>query len=236
MILKKQIRQHISIAVLGSIITVVNLPLQASESLSEKYQRTENAFEKKQILLEIGAQQKNTTTKQARSSLRSAAASVADPVVSTQDIATIKTALNDKNATIVSEAVNCTGALKISGLDESLIDMYRNADLTYDGYAERVKISIIRAMGLNRSTTSDQFIISLLEESNGDHIATAILQTIRQTADPLFISYLKQFRSKFEQKIHDYKINNVNPIIYSEIESNVNLALEIETSISEGRK
>jgi hypothetical protein len=232
MILKKHIRRHISIAVLGSIVTVVTLPLQASESLSEKYQKTENAFEKKLVLREICAQQKNTSTKQTAPALRSVAA----PVVSVQDIATIKTALKDKDATIVSEAVNCTGALKINGLDDSLIDMYSNADQRYDGYAERVKISIIQAMGLNRSTTSDQFIISLLEKSNGDHIATAILQTIRQTADPSFVSSLKQFRDKFEGKIHDYKINKVNPIIYSEIESNVKLALEIETSISEGRK
>ena len=126
-------------------------------------------------------------------------------------------ALKDNNPVVVAEAVFQVGEFKVTEYNDELVQLYKDAESKYQhcGYAERVRFSIIPALGKIGNSETKAFVADLLRYDNGSYMGQFLLEAVKSFNDPSFINDLKIYKYKMQSFIQSSKDKGHNPIIYS---------------------
>ncbi len=147
-------------------------------------------------------------------------------------------ALNDKSPVVVATAVDQVGKFELHDLSERLINLYNNADKMFQSaYADRVKFSIVPALGKSGGNGVASFLSDLLAEDNGSVMGEYILLAMKELHDISLVDDVKKYKTKMEGLVRFAKAKNHDPLMYSRKLMYIDLALDVENSlVSKGGK
>ncbi len=143
----------------------------------------------------------------------------------------LENALADPNPTVVAEAVDQIGNLKIRSLSSRLITLYNESDSKFRGYSERVQNSIIETIGKNKGAECSEFLSDLLEDDNGTPSGFTILRAIKNLNDAGLTAVLQDYAIRMETISLKLQEKGVDALIYSNFERHGALAREIADSL-----
>ncbi len=151
----------------------------------------------------------------------------------------LNSALNDKNPVVVAEAIYQIGEFRCTAFGQRLLTVYRDAGSKFRacGYTERVRNSIIPALGKIGGKEAKTFIAELLKKETGSYISRFLLTAIKDLNDTAFIDDLQQYKARLEKYVVRAKEKGHDPLFYSEQQSYISSATEIVRSLGmEGNK
>ncbi len=149
----------------------------------------------------------------------------------------LSSALDDKSPVVVSVAVNKIGEFKVTTLSSKMITLFHDADKKYSSaYADRVRFSIIPALGKTGGAGVADLLRNLLAQDNGTVMGEYILLAIRDLNDASLKDAVVQYKTKMQEMVAMGKANNYNPLIYSQMVLYTKYALQVEQSLVKGGK
>lgn len=146
----------------------------------------------------------------------------------------LATALKDKSPIVVEVAVQEIGNLRLVELSDNLISLYFNAEKKFKGYGDRVKYSIIPALGKLGTGKSKKLLIDLLAKDNGSQMGEFLLVGIKELKDKFLINNVRLYSAKMKSIISQKKAMDLDPITWSINLALIDLAFSVEAYLAQG--
>jgi hypothetical protein len=140
--------------------------------------------------------------------------------------------LADHSPIVVEETVKQIGRLRLPDEAARLVTLYADADQRFGAYGERVAFAIITALGELGGPIARDFLIEQLCVDNGSVLGEHLLLACGKTSDAALIPAIKRYSDKMTVLIKKAKVNSLDPMIWSMIQRYVNLAAEVEQSLT----
>jgi HEAT repeat protein len=206
-----------TILILCLTITLSNAQTESGSgsAVIDAYNSTDNSIEKRTILKSLSKDYEEGAA------------------IPQWKVGLVKTGLAEKSPVVVEAAVKQAGKMVIKELTPQLITVFITADDRFmGGYPQRVRISLLYALGKTGGEGVAELFIHFLENDNGSALGEDVLMAIKELNDPVLISAVQSYAMKMETKVSVLKAKNSDPIQYSRYVSYITLAGEVEESLS----
>jgi hypothetical protein len=217
-------RIFISNAIFVFFLTMVVFS-QGTVSPSAKYHSTSNAITKRSALRELGAPGPKLPA-------NADVSATAKPTMAQEDVSLLQEALSDSDPTVVEQAVRRIGELRVVQLNNAILDVYGKSDAKYGGYSERVKLSVIDAIGDIGLLDNAKFLDSkILQEIRAPYIHN-ILQATKKLHATSTIPSLQKLINDYTLKCQRLENAHANPLLLSSLQLTLEEAKIVLTSLT----
>lgn len=141
--------------------------------------------------------------------------------------------LSEESPVVVEQAVMGIGKLNCVSLASLLIPLYHNAQKRFGGYAERIRIAIIGAVGaMDNNAESVAFLGEELNKDNGTIFGQKILNGIEALHDEQLSGSVSEYAEKMKAIVEFARKRGDNPMLYSNAMQNAALASKVLSSLT----
>ncbi|MBN1982836.1 MAG: hypothetical protein JW795_14980 [Chitinivibrionales bacterium] len=145
----------------------------------------------------------------------------------------LSVALREKNPLIVEEAARQIQKMRLQELSPILMEVLTTAETRFGGYASRVQVALISALGTAGGENVPTYLGLCLERDTGSILAPDLLLAIKDLKSPLVIDKVEEFCRRMEQHISRMRERNLDSIYYSTYQMYMDLGRDVITTLTE---
>lgn len=146
----------------------------------------------------------------------------------------IRLALLDRSPLVIEEAAHQIQKLKMGNFNAELLVLLESAQQRFSGYAPRVQVSLIAALGAVGDSMVSLRLCEHLDRDSGSILAPDLLLALKDLKKSVATDAVKRFIARMEEQIQRMKAMNLDPIYYFNYQLYIEFGKDVLASLPGG--